>query len=110
MKYIPEESLSGLKLYRYGGVDKSLISNYLLNPYWNNLVKLFPLWIAPNMITLLGLMTILLNVITLFYFTQDLSECPHWVYYTFGIGLFIYQSLDAIDGKQARRTGTSGPL
>ena len=31
---------------------------------------------------------------------------PH----SFGIGLFVYQSLDAIDGKQARRTGTSGPL
>lgn len=28
----------------------------------------------------------------------------------FGIGLFVYQSLDAIDGKQARRTGMSGPL
>ena len=25
-------------------------------------------------------------------------------------GLFIYQSLDAIDGKQARRTGSSSPL
>lgn len=24
--------------------------------------------------------------------------------------MFAYQSLDAIDGKQARRTGTSGPL
>lgn len=24
--------------------------------------------------------------------------------------MFIYQSLDAIDGKQARRTGTSTPL
>lgn len=29
---------------------------------------------------------------------------------SFGIGLFIYQSLDAIDGKQARRTQQSGPL
>jgi ethanolaminephosphotransferase len=26
------------------------------------------------------------------------------------LGFFIYQSFDAIDGKQARRTGTSGPL
>lgn len=25
-------------------------------------------------------------------------------------GLWAYSSLDAIDGKQARRTGTSGPL
>ncbi|KAI9262761.1 hypothetical protein BY458DRAFT_438941 [Sporodiniella umbellata] len=62
------------------------------------------------MITLLGLMTILVNIGTLFYFNHDLSECPKWVYTTFGVGLFIYQSLDAIDGKQARRTGTSGPL
>ena len=27
-----------------------------------------------------------------------------------GFGLFVYQSLDAIDGKQARRTGSSSPL
>jgi ethanolaminephosphotransferase len=32
------------------------------------------------------------------------------MYLTFGIGLFTYQALDAIDGKQARRTGTSSPL
>ncbi|KAJ3082741.1 hypothetical protein HK102_001486 [Quaeritorhiza haematococci] len=30
--------------------------------------------------------------------------------YRFAIGLFLYQSFDAIDGKQARRTGSSGPL
>ena len=27
-----------------------------------------------------------------------------------GLGLFIYQTLDAIDGKQARRTGNSNAL
>ena len=27
-----------------------------------------------------------------------------------GLGLFIYQSLDAIDGKQARRTKQATPL
>jgi phosphatidylglycerophosphate synthase len=26
------------------------------------------------------------------------------------LGLFLYQTLDAIDGKQARRTGSSSPL
>jgi ethanolaminephosphotransferase len=53
---------------------------------------------------------------------------PNWMYYTcvftlslryatltrrccrWAVGLFIYQSLDAIDGKQARRTGMAGPL
>jgi ethanolaminephosphotransferase len=39
------------------------------------------------------------------------GECaPQWLYFTFAAGLFCYQALDAIDGKQARRTGTSGPL
>ena len=27
-----------------------------------------------------------------------------------GLGLFVYQTLDAIDGKQARRTNSSSPL
>lgn len=40
-----------------------------------------------------------------------MEQCaPRWLYFTFAVGLFVYQSLDAIDGKQARRTGTSGPL
>ena len=26
------------------------------------------------------------------------------------VGMFIYQTLDALDGKQARRTGTNNPL
>lgn len=64
----------------------------------------------PNAITLLGLLIVVANVITLFYYSSELGECPNWVYTTFGIGLFMYQSLDAIDGKQARRTQTSGPL
>lgn len=33
-----------------------------------------------------------------------------WIFLSWAVGLFLYQSLDAIDGKQARRTGTSSPL
>ncbi|KAI9033655.1 CDP-alcohol phosphatidyltransferase-domain-containing protein [Phycomyces nitens] len=110
MAYIPAESLRNLHLYKYGGVDKSLVSRYILTPYWNNLVKIFPLWVAPNLITLLGLFCTIFNVLTLFYYDSSLGPCPNWVYTSFGIGLFAYQSLDAIDGKQARRTGASGPL
>ncbi|KAG2217464.1 hypothetical protein INT45_011900 [Circinella minor] len=110
MTYIPKEALPNLHRYKYGGVDKSLVSRYILSVYWNNLVKIFPVWVAPNLITLLGLLCIICNVGTLYYYAPDLGPCPNWVYTSFGICLFIYQSLDAIDGKQARRTGTSGPL
>eukprot|EP00163_Fabomonas_tropica_P010676 TRINITY_DN208_c0_g1_i2.p1 TRINITY_DN208_c0_g1~~TRINITY_DN208_c0_g1_i2.p1 ORF type:complete len:318 (+),score=43.58 TRINITY_DN208_c0_g1_i2:551-1504(+) len=38
------------------------------------------------------------------------GEAPLWVYPFCGICGFAYQTLDALDGKQARRTGMSGPL
>lgn len=37
-------------------------------------------------------------------------QVPAWAHVFCALGLFIYQTLDAIDGKQARRTGTSSPL
>lgn len=38
------------------------------------------------------------------------SQAPLWAYLLCAVGLFVYQSLDAIDGKQARRTNSSSPL
>jgi hypothetical protein len=46
MPYIPEDKLEGLTRYRYGGIDKSYVSKHILGPYWTNLVKIFPLWMA----------------------------------------------------------------
>ncbi|RUS20467.1 choline ethanolaminephosphotransferase [Endogone sp. FLAS-F59071] len=110
MAYIIPEYRKNLSSYRYSGVDKSLVSRYVLSKYWSWLITLFPLSVAPNLITLSGLVCVLINMVTLFYYSPDLGPCPRWVHLTFALGLWIYQSLDAIDGKQARRTGTSGPL
>ncbi|KAG9083953.1 hypothetical protein FRC06_004305 [Ceratobasidium sp. 370] len=115
--YIPQHSLEGLKKYKYSGVDKSLLSNYVLNPFWNQFVKIWPKTVAPNTITFLGLCLVLTNFATLLYYDPTfLSEKggatgpPQWVYFTWAAGLFWYQAFDAIDGKQARRTGMAGPL
>lgn len=37
-------------------------------------------------------------------------QIPPWVLILAAIGLFVYQTLDACDGKQARRTGNSSSL
>ncbi|OLL23093.1 putative CDP-alcohol phosphatidyltransferase class-I family protein [Neolecta irregularis DAH-3] len=109
--YIRPHQLDGLKKYKYSGIDKSLVSRFILGPYWSALVKLFPCWVAPNAITLLGFGFVIINFFTMLYYDPDLdTECPRWVYASWAAGIFIYQSLDAIDGKQARRTGTHGPL
>lgn len=48
---------------------------------------------------------------TLLWYNPTLdTDCPPWLYLTWSIGLFLYQTFDAVDGSQARRTHQSGPL
>ncbi|KAI2783719.1 CDP-alcohol phosphatidyltransferase [Daldinia loculata] len=108
---ISDDALIHLKSYKYSAVDKSPISNYILRPYWNAFVELLPLWLAPNMVTLIGFMFILVNIALLVIVMPDLvGPGPSWLYFSFAFGLFMYQTMDNIDGKQARRTGTSSGL
>ena len=66
---------------------------------------------APNMITLLGLIFIIINALTVLYYDPYLNEeSPRWTYFSYALGLFLYQTFDACDGNHARRTGQSGPL
>ncbi|KAJ2018689.1 hypothetical protein IWW57_005201, partial [Coemansia sp. S610] len=109
--YIPENYLPNLKKYKYQAIDKSLISKYVLAEYWNQLVKIFPLTMAANMVTLLGSLHVLVAVVLNQIYAPNLvEECPSWVYFTFSACIWIYGSFDAVDGKQARRTGTASPL
>ncbi|GLB43667.1 putative CDP-alcohol phosphatidyltransferase class-I family protein [Lyophyllum shimeji] len=117
MGYVPQASLENLKKYSYKGVDKSVISRYVLNPFWTWFVTLWPLTVAPNTITLMGLTIVFINFFTMLYYDPlyltvkgGAEGPPNWIYFTWAFGLFAYQSLDAIDGKQARRTGMAGPL
>ncbi|RYP46185.1 hypothetical protein DL768_007580 [Monosporascus sp. mg162] len=108
---ISDDALIHLRSYKYSAVDKSPISNYVLRHWWNFFVELLPLWLAPNMVTLIGFMFILANIGLLEIFMPDLvGPGPPWLYLSFAFGLFMYQTMDNVDGKQARRTGTSSGL
>ncbi|OAA62422.1 aminoalcoholphosphotransferase [Niveomyces insectorum RCEF 264] len=112
MVYLRQESLPGLNLYKYSGVDHSLTSKYILKPFYNNIVlPCFPMSMAPNLITLSGFMFVVVNLCTLLWYNPTLDQdCPSWVYYSWALGLFLYQTFDAVDGAQARRTRQSSPL
>lgn len=112
MVYIRQSALPNLRQYKYSGVDHSLLSQYLLKPFYNNVaIRFFPQSMAPNLITLTGFGFVVVNLFTLLWYNPTLDQdCPGWVYVTFSIGLFLYQTFDAVDGTQARRTGQSGPL
>ncbi|XP_044749576.1 choline/ethanolaminephosphotransferase 1 isoform X1 [Coccinella septempunctata] len=115
MKLYKEKLLSELQLKRLGEHQYSCSScSYLdkfLQPYWNWLVSKVPLWLAPNLITIVGLILNIVTALILVWYSPNAKDgAPRWACALCGIGLFAYQSLDAIDGKQARRTGTANPL
>lgn len=72
--YIPASRRANLWNYRYSGIDKSLLSKHLLGPYWTWLVSLFPTSIAPNTITLSGLVLVALNLANLFFYDASLQN------------------------------------
>eukprot|EP00735_Rhodelphis_limneticus_P007773 TRINITY_DN20405_c0_g1::TRINITY_DN20405_c0_g1_i1::g.8465::m.8465 TRINITY_DN20405_c0_g1::TRINITY_DN20405_c0_g1_i1::g.8465 ORF type:complete len:346 (-),score=99.84,sp/O82567/AAPT1_ARATH/34.45/2e-55,CDP-OH_P_transf/PF01066.16/1.8e-19,CDP-OH_P_transf/PF01066.16/4.6e+03,CDP-OH_P_transf/PF01066.16/3.5e+03 TRINITY_DN20405_c0_g1_i1:154-1191(-) len=77
----------------------------------NFLIEYMPLSIAANTITVFGLLVVFFSHFLVFLYAPKLQgEAPGWVYVVTGLCLFIYQTLDNLDGKQARRTKTSSPL
>ncbi|KAI8983801.1 CDP-alcohol phosphatidyltransferase-domain-containing protein [Pilobolus umbonatus] len=113
-EFLTQEQLAALNLYKYQAVDKSLITKYLLSHYWNWCVQFFPINMAPNLITLTGLMFMIINVIFAITLAPNMGieeeAGPSWIYFSFALGLWLYSTFDNVDGKQARRTGTSSPL
>ncbi|XP_064369932.1 cholinephosphotransferase 1 isoform X4 [Dromaius novaehollandiae] len=102
--------LKRLEQHHYSAAGRSLLEPSL-QPYWNWLVEQVPPWLAPNAITLGGLLLNCLTALPLIACCPSATEqAPFWAYILGALGLFIYQSLDAIDGKQARRTNSSSPL
>lgn len=102
--------LKRLSEHQYSCSSASLL-DARLQPWWGWLVRRTPLWLAPNLITLLGLAVNVATTLLLLWFSPDArQEPPRWACALCALGVFIYQSLDAIDGKQARRTNTQSPL
>lgn len=103
MVYLRQQDLPALKQYKYSAVDHSLVSRYVLKPFYTHVViKCFPMAMAPNLITLTGLGFVGINILTLLWYCPDLeTDCPSWVYASWALGLWLYQTFDAVDGSQA---------
>ena len=109
-RILNEYQLERLKEHKYSSEGTTLLDPYM-QPFWRWLVEQIPLTWAPNAITLWGLIgNILSTIFLMLYCPNGFGEAPWWCYTLCAIFLFVYQSLDAIDGKQARRTGSSSPL
>jgi hypothetical protein len=85
---------------------------YALSPLAEWMVRHFiPLWMAPNLITLLGLLCPVASLLVFTYFSPGLTadpEPPRWTYVLNALALFAYQTLDNMDGKQVCVRGGVG--
>eukprot|EP00455_Lapot_gusevi_P040395 TRINITY_DN4568_c0_g2_i7.p1 TRINITY_DN4568_c0_g2~~TRINITY_DN4568_c0_g2_i7.p1 ORF type:complete len:403 (+),score=141.26 TRINITY_DN4568_c0_g2_i7:67-1275(+) len=111
MPFITPEGLEHLKTYKYASGLSGWLDQNVMTPFWNWFVTLLPDWLAPNLITLLSLLHAVIAYSVLHYYCPTMSEpAPCWTYLLYVYCGFMYQTLDAVDGKQARRTGSSSPL
>jgi len=107
---LSSKELEQLRSHKYSCQSLSLVEPHL-QPFWNWVLQHIPLWVAPNLITIVGLIINIATTLLLVYYCPTATErAPWWAAASAAVGLFLYQTLDAIDGKQARRTGTAGPL
>lgn len=105
------QQLKRLVEHKYCAQDNSILDKLIMQKFWNKIVAFYPLWVAPNLITIVGLLMNISAVLVLACFNSDgTRDAPFWTYLFCALTLFIYQTLDATDGKQARRTNTCSPL
>lgn len=76
------------------------------------MVERLPKWLAPNVLTFAGLLMTLLPLFWANYYYGYELDGPVSATFccTTGIMYSTYIFLDNLDGKQARRTGTSSPM
>ncbi|EGR33317.1 hypothetical protein IMG5_056150 [Ichthyophthirius multifiliis] len=110
MAYIDQDGLKELENYKYFGGEYSWLDKKM-NPFWLWCSELLPKTLAPNTVTFIGFAFVVSQYVVMLVYDVTLTrELPSWVFLWAAFCSFIYQTLDAVDGKQARRTGTSSPL
>jgi ethanolaminephosphotransferase len=112
MAPLTQDKLENMNQFKYKYTNYSIVYTYLISPCLNKLVEYVPRNLAPNVITLCSLLCNIIAVIVStsdggfdFSHTLKTSTC-----YVIGFLQILYQLLDALDGKQARRTGNSTPF
>ncbi|KAF2984271.1 hypothetical protein EK904_012005 [Melospiza melodia maxima] len=97
--------------HEYSAVDSNPLSLYVMHPFWNAIVKIFPTWLAPNLITFSGFLLLVFNFFLMAYFDPDFyasgkAACS----WSGGKSPLLGTALLHECGYWARRTNSSTPL
>lgn len=103
---LTDEQKDNISNYKYSVVDASITTEYL-EPFWLFLQTLIPICIAPNLISISGL------IITIFGWALCHNFYNSYPVITGLSSIFCiltYMNLDAIDGIHARKTNNSSSV
>ena len=100
--------------YSYKSINNSFVDRHVFRFWWPIAIRFVPAKMSPNAVSILGSMFCWLA----FAILSGLVVGPlavfaprhPWIFGVVAVCVFLYQTLDALDGIQARRTGASGPL
>jgi ethanolaminephosphotransferase len=110
--YVPDSAIASSSNFTYLSENKSLLYKHLTGPLAQYLIWFCPKTISPNLITIIAFICSLIPhlLIQLYSFDNLDTELPAWVCLITGLGQFLYNTLDNMDGKQARRLKVSTAL
>jgi len=113
MGYLSEESLNKLvnDPGKYQMDDTSVIA-HKLDKLWTFTASHVPDWISANVVTVGAAVPLILAwIVSMFYSaTPGNVGLPWWLLVFAAFAEFFFQTMDAVDGKHARRLGTSSSL
>ena len=98
--------------HKYQGGDNGISYKYFHSPLAEFIASLLPMWLAPNVITLIAAMCLVIpHILTVVIYGRAFEgPVDSWLVIIYAFTQFSYFTLDNVDGKQARRTGSSSPL
>lgn len=107
-----ERRCAQVRGYRYTSPRLSSCEKLFLDAFWTRAVeRRAPAWLAPNLMTTIGLACVVVAYVGVWVMSPELVfGAPRWAYVAFAGLAFAYQTLDGMDGKQARRTKSGSPL
>ncbi|CAJ0954571.1 unnamed protein product, partial [Mesorhabditis belari] len=92
----PEE-LKRLAAHKYSAIDISWLDELCMKSFWERVVKFCPLWVAPNLITLIGLIVNLITVLVLSHYSPSAKEdAPRWAYLLAALGELFDHGCDSV--------------
>lgn len=101
----------GIRQYKYVSANASVYYKHVSGPFADYLVSKTPLWVSPNVLTLLGFLNVLVAYFLVWFYCPTFTErAPRWVWFVVSGLLFWYRTLDNMDGKQARKLGCGSAL